>query len=404
MNAFLTAFKQKPQESKQRVKSSKHIPWVEKYRPKTIDEVAYQTEVVNVLQKCIEGSDLPNLLFYGPPGTGKTSLIMALARQLFGPLYSERVLELNASDERGISVIRQKVKAFAHIAVSGSNFGSGQRNIPPYKLVILDEADSMTAPAQAALRRTMETEMKTTRFCLTCNYVTRIIEPITSRCAKFRFRPLDNEIARARLRHISDAEGLSVTMKNIRFTKPFFVASPKYHGNCWISCLSVNKEFCRVFQLIVARVDLIDFKEQTEQHGNLYCYNISVQISYLQTLDHLLSLCHGDLRRGITMLQCVHQLIMPSDNSSDTDCRPSITPRELDEAAAVVPSDLVKQFMKLQKMVISTNCKLSLKIYCWRASILECLAIADSRLIDGADEYLQLLAVGGTLLKTIQSK
>ncbi|CAH8588399.1 unnamed protein product [Dicrocoelium dendriticum] len=125
------------------------------------------------------------------------------------PLYPERVLELNASDERGIEVIRQKVKAFAHLAVS-SGARSAANNIPPYKLVILDEADSMTAPAQAALRRTMETETRTTRFCLTCNYVTRIIDPITSRCAKFRFRPLDNDVSRARLRYVCDAEGLFV--------------------------------------------------------------------------------------------------------------------------------------------------------------------------------------------------
>ncbi|CAH8635979.1 unnamed protein product [Heterobilharzia americana] len=354
MNAFLTAFKQKPQESKQRLKNSKHIPWVEN----TDQKQSMKSHTKQKLSMYFE--NLPNLLFYGPPGTGKTSLIMALARQLFGPLYSERVLELNASDERGISVIRQKVKTFAHIAVSGSNSGSGQHNIPPYKLIILDEADSMTAPAQAALRRTMETEMRTTRFCLTCNYVTRIIEPITSRCAKFRFRPLDNEIARARLRHISDAEGLSVTN---------------------------------------------------------------------ETLDHLLSLCHGDLRRGITMLQCVHQLIMSSDNSCDTDCHPSITPKELDEAASVVPSDLIKQFMKTSEngnfdelQVIIKNILLEgysahqttyqlhddiindEKLSCMqKASILECLALADSRLIDGADEYLQLLAIGGTLLKTIQS-
>ncbi|KAA0183422.1 Replication factor C [Fasciolopsis buskii] len=212
MEAFLSAFKKKPETNVKRVNKSAQVPWVEKYRPKTIDEVAYQTEVVSVLRKCTEGADLPNLLFYGPPGTGKTSLILAMARQLFGPLYKERVLELNASDERGIEVIRQKVKSFAHVVVSGGNTGTnGARPPPPYKLIVLDEADSMTAPAQAALRRIMETETRTTRFCLTCNYVTRIIDPITSRCAKFRFRPLDNAIARARLRHIADSEALSIS-------------------------------------------------------------------------------------------------------------------------------------------------------------------------------------------------
>ncbi|VEL25059.1 unnamed protein product, partial [Protopolystoma xenopodis] len=175
-------------------------------RPATIDEVAHQTEVVSVLKKCLEGADVffhvvlyllatkPSVLW--PPWDG--------------PLYSERVLELNASDERGINVVREKVKAFAHLAVSHANLGKPGA-LPPYKLIILDEADSMTAPAQAALRRTMETETRTTRFCLTCNYVTRIIDPITSRCAKFRFRPLDNEAAKDRLRYIADAENICVS-------------------------------------------------------------------------------------------------------------------------------------------------------------------------------------------------
>lgn len=152
------------------------------------------------------------MLFYGPPGTGKTSTILALAKELYGPeMIKSRVLELNASDERGISIVREKVKDFARMQLTNPPPGYKSRYpCPPFKIIVLDEADSMTQDAQSALRRTMETYSKTTRFCLICNYVTRIIDPLASRCSKFRFKSLDQGNAKKRLEEIAEKEGVTL--------------------------------------------------------------------------------------------------------------------------------------------------------------------------------------------------
>ncbi|KAI0397897.1 replication factor C subunit 2 [Xylariaceae sp. FL0594] len=187
-------------------------PWVEKYRPKTLNDVTAQDHTVNVLQRTLQASNLPHMLFYGPPGTGKTSTILALAKELYGPeMMKARVLELNASDERGISIVREKVKDFARMQLTNPPPGYRTRYpCPPFKIIILDEADSMTQDAQSALRRTMETYSKITRFCLICNYVTRIIDPLASRCSKFRFKSLDQGNARRRLEQIAEKEGVTL--------------------------------------------------------------------------------------------------------------------------------------------------------------------------------------------------
>ncbi|KAH9854025.1 replication factor C [Lenzites betulinus] len=207
------AFFQKAAPKQQQAAAPEHQPWVEKYRPKTIDDVSAQEHTVAVLRKTLTSTNLPHMLFYGPPGTGKTSTILALARQLFGPdNFRSRVLELNASDERGISIVREKIKNFARQTPRAQAVASDGKTYPcpPYKIIILDEADSMTQDAQAALRRIMELYARITRFCLVCNYVTRIIDPLASRCSKFRFKPLDPTSTSARLAQIASAENVPI--------------------------------------------------------------------------------------------------------------------------------------------------------------------------------------------------
>ncbi|KAF2035869.1 NPL4-domain-containing protein [Setomelanomma holmii] len=198
-------------------------------RPKTLSEVTAQDNTIQILSRTLQSSNLPHMLFYGPPGTGKTSTILALAKQLYGPdLIKSRVLELNASDERGISIVRQKVKDFArqqlsvaptyNVMVEDKDSPDAGKMVkyrdkypcPPFKIIVLDEADSMTQDAQSALRRTMETYSKMTRFCLVCNYVTRIIDPLASRCSKFRFKSLDQGNAVRRVEDIAKLEGVTL--------------------------------------------------------------------------------------------------------------------------------------------------------------------------------------------------
>lgn len=189
------------------------IPWVEKYRPQKIDDVMYQDEVKIMLKKTFDTGNLPHLIFYGPPGTGKTSTILAIAKELYGPEnYRDRVLELNASDERGINVVRGKIAMLAKTAINSINDNNILKS-PNFRIIILDEADAMTTEAQSALRKTIEDNSEITRFCFICNYINQIIEPIMSRCVKFRFKPIPKKSMYDKMKYIADNEGIKISDK-----------------------------------------------------------------------------------------------------------------------------------------------------------------------------------------------
>ncbi|MFW9922266.1 MAG: replication factor C small subunit [Candidatus Thorarchaeota archaeon] len=190
--------------------------WAEKYRPRFLKDLINQEEIKNRLQGFISGGTMPHLLFAGPPGTGKTTAALVLINEILGDfdVFGRKedqiqtnvpYLELNASDERGINVVRERIKNFAHLMAINA----------PFRVIILDEADSMTSDAQHALRRTMEKYSSTCRFILICNYSSKIIEPIQSRCAVFRFTPLSDKDTKKYIQNIVKNENIAITPEAI---------------------------------------------------------------------------------------------------------------------------------------------------------------------------------------------
>ena len=310
-------------------------------RPRNINDVAHQEEVVRTLEKALETANMPHMLFYGPPGTGKTTCALAICRQLYGPeLIKSRVLELNASDERGISVVRNKIKGFASTAVGQ---GAPGYPSPPYKILILDEADSMTSDAQSALRRTMETYSKVTRFFILCNYISRIIEPIASRCAKFRFKPLGSEVMGDRLKFIASAEGLTLG-------EGCYEACSTHSGGDMRKAITLLQSAARLFGTAT-----ITGKDITAVAGAVDEDQVAQVVEFCKTnqVDGANRLIESILKDGFPGLQIITQF-----------------------AERVVDDEGVSDAVK--------------------GKICARIAEADKALVDGADESLQLMAIVST--------
>lgn len=209
------------------------ILWTEKYRPKEFNDVMGQEEIVPKIKAFVEQNNMPHVLFVGPAGVGKTTLALVAVRKLFGDSWRENMLELNASDERGIDVVRVKVKDFARTRAIGN---------VPFKVIYLDECDALTREAQQALRRTMENYSQTCRFILSANYSSKIIDPIQSRCAIFRFKPLKKEQVLALANKIIKNESLELT------PQAFDALYDVCHGDCrrlenvLQTCASISKK------------------------------------------------------------------------------------------------------------------------------------------------------------------
>jgi replication factor C small subunit len=207
--------------------------WTEKYRPTTFDEVKGQQEIVAKIKAFVQSGNMPHLLFSGPAGVGKTTLSLVIAKELFGDSWRQNTLELNASDERGIDVIRVKVKDFARTKAIGD---------VPFKLIYLDESDALTRDAQQALRRTMENYTRTCRFILSCNYSSKILDPIQSRCAVFRFKPLPEDQIYAVIDSIAGKEDLNISEETKKALFEVCNGDCRRLENIMQSCAVIKKE------------------------------------------------------------------------------------------------------------------------------------------------------------------
>ena len=268
--------------------SELHQLWIEQYRPKKFSDIKGQDAIVERVKAMVKQKNLNHLLLAGPPGCGKTSLILVAARELYGENWRDNVLELNASDERGIDVVRETIKDFARTkALSGAQ----------WKVCILDEADALTKEAQNALRRTMEQYSNTCRFALIANYSSKIIEPIQSRCTVFRFKPLDKKDVKDILDNITKHEKLKIDDKAFEAIYYISDGDARKAENILQSCAVMDKHITE--KLVFEIVSMAEPKEIKE------VLKIAIGGDFIKARDKLLEVM---LKHGLSGLDVIKQI------------------------------------------------------------------------------------------------
>lgn len=246
--------------------------WIEKYRPNNFNDIVGQDKNINILNKMIDGGSLPHLLLHGKSGTGKTSTIMNIANKLYGNNKAFMMIRLDASDDRGINTVRDEIKGFAEKITP---FNSG------VKLIILDEADSMTFDAQFALRRIIEKYSSDTRFCIICNYMNKIIAPIKARCVNMRFYPIENNIIVDRLKYICNCEKLKYEKNSLETIAIISSGDLRKAINILQSLSMMNKKICINSCYNSAGIPPPNIINQ------LYKLLIDTNISFIQVMDYI---------------------------------------------------------------------------------------------------------------------